>query len=958
MRRFIAIGLGVVGACAVATSLTLMQWAGTAAPRGAQAVERPRPDYGLLPISFEPNRGQAQTGVRFVGHGAGYSVSLLSGDAVIGVGASKTAASLTLHLVGANHGVTATGLHRLPGTVNYFIGTNPRTWLRGIPTFAAVRYRGVYPGIDLDFHGSRGRLEYDFRLAPRADAGSIGLSFTGQHSMSFGSGGDLRLRLAGSAIRQLAPVAFQTVGGRRVLVSSRFVLRADGTVGIRVGTHDPKRALVIDPVISFSTLLGGSGNDNGQDVAVDSSGNAYVVGSTNGGFPISTGAYQSGYGCCGAAFVAKLNPSGTAVLYSTYLGEASGGSAIAVDSAGDAYVTGSFGTINGNPAYPTTPGAFQTTAGRPGNAFITKLDPTGSNLLYSTYLGGSGTCCYGDNGTAIAVDSAGDAYVAGATSSSDFPTTSGAIQSSLAGPAGDGNDRDGFVSKLNPAGSALLYSTYLGGDGGDGVSAIAVDSSGDAYVSGNTASSDFPVTPGAFQSSLTGPSDTFVAKINPTATALAYSTYLGGSGSDSAAGVAIDASGDAYASGSTSSSDFPVTAGAFQTVLVGGGNAFVSKLDPNGSHLVYSTYLGGSGDYRGTDGANRIAINAAGDAYVTGQTYSSDFPTTPDAFQTTLGPPGYGTTVNAFVSELNGAGSGLLYSTYLGGAGDAFGSGIALDTRGGVYVTGSTEGQNGPDFPTTPGAYQTTFGGSRFDAFVVKFGPTDTTPPTITLSHPADGEVLAPGSQEAASYSCNDDPGGSGIASCIGTLASGASIPTASTGTFTFVVTATDNAGNTASVTHTYYVAKTVSTMPQAMEGDLKLAAGTTLSVGYDFTMPGQHPQATVQVVDAQVAFAATCVNGPGGGTITVPMANASYVDPANGSSWIPSGDQTSPLVYQGATTIPNLCSGGLVRLQQGGAFSAAILSTDAANKVNIRWHYSGDGSAGGWSGTLSVVPG
>jgi hypothetical protein len=418
-------------------------------------------------------------------------------------------------------------------------------------------------------------------------------------------------------------------------VDGRYILLADNRVGFEVGAYDKSLPLIIDPVLSYSTFLGGSNEDYAYGIAVDASGSAYVAGWTaSTDFPTTSGGFQTVYG--GGAydtFVTKLNPAGDTLVYLTYLGGSADdyGKGIAVDASGNAYVTGY--TYSSN--FPTTPGAFQTGYGGGGDAFVTKLNAAGSSFLYSTYLGGSNF----DYATAIAVDAAGNAYVAG-LSYGDFPTTPGAFQPSYGGS-------DAFVTKVNGDGSALVYSTYLGGSTYDDARGIAVDTDGSAYVTGNTNSIDFPITPDAFQTSFGGPenaTDAFVTKVNADGSALVYSTYLGGSNYDEAHGIAVDTSGNAYVTGLTFSGNFPTTRGAFQTGYGGGGDAFVTKLKADGSALVYSTYLGGSND----DSALSIAVDATGNAYVSGYTTSSNFPTTPGAFQTSFG----GGPFDAFVAKI------------------------------------------------------------------------------------------------------------------------------------------------------------------------------------------------------------------------------------------------------------------------------------------------------------------
>src|SRR5207249_23529 len=480
--------------------------------------------------------------------------------------------------------------------------------------------------------------------------------------------GDLVLRADRSEVRLRKPVVYQDHDGQRAVIPTRYVLKAERQVAFEVAAYDATKPLIIDPVLAYSTYLGGSADDQGLAIAVDAQGNAYVTGDTGSAdflqgdpFPTTSGAFRT---TPAGIFVTKLNADGSALLYSSYLGAAGSDfvSGIAVDAAGNAYVTGF--TDSGNAfrldaPFPTTPNAFQKIPGGSGDAFVTKLNATGSALIYSTFLGGDGS----DDGFAIAVDPNCSincsAYVTGATFSPNFPTTAGAFQTDLRG------SEDAFVTKLDPTGSTLVYSTYLGGSlGGSGGDfeegfAIAVDAAGSAYVTGSTNSRNFPTTPGAFQTIFGGcgtcdfPSaDAFVTKLNATGTALVYSTFLGSSGDDFGVGIAVDAAGNTYVTGATESADFPVTVGAFQPGFGGNFDAFVTKLDTTktgSDSLVYSTFLGGTG----LDDGFAIAVDAAGNAYVTGDTNSPDFPTTLGAFQTTLSPSlTEGFERDAFVAKL------------------------------------------------------------------------------------------------------------------------------------------------------------------------------------------------------------------------------------------------------------------------------------------------------------------
>ena len=418
--------------------------------------------YGQLPLSFEPNRGQAEANARFLAGGPGYRILLGENGAVLSLSQSAHGrvlppAPLGMRFLGANPAPLIEPGARLTGTVNYLVGSDRSRWHTGIPTFSRVRYRSLYPGISLDFYGNQRSLEYDFTVAPGADPRSIALGFSGARAMRLDAAGNLVLRVGGQRVRELAPVAYQLIRGRRQPVASRFVLIGARAVGVRTGSYDRHRPLVIDPTLSYSTYLGGSDNaasgEHGQGIAIDAQGSAYVTGiTTSTDFPTQS-PFQGSNNGGSDAYVAKLNASGTALVYSTYLGGSSNetGYGIAVDSARDAYVTGDTTSTD----FPTK-NPLQAANNGGGDGFVTELDPTGSTLVYSTYIGGTGN----DDPRAIAVDSAGSAYITGQTNSLDYPTHN-AVQ------AANNGGYDAFATKLSPGGSALVYSTYLGGGGSD-----------------------------------------------------------------------------------------------------------------------------------------------------------------------------------------------------------------------------------------------------------------------------------------------------------------------------------------------------------------------------------------------------------------------------------------------------------------------------------------------------------
>ena len=987
------------------------------------AASMPPGAFGRLPLSFEPNQGQTDARVKFLARGPGYGLFLTDNEAVFSLSGSQ----MRMRLQGASTSPQITGVDQLPGKVNYLLGNKSENWRTNVPTYARVRYEQIYPGVDLIYYGNQRQLEYDFVIEPRASSKQIRLAFEGAGKLKLNRHGDLILGSAAHKITLLRPKAYQEIDNKRREVSVKYLLKPYGQVAFQVGAYDKRQQLVIDPVLVYSTYLGGSGLDAGNGIAVDSSGNAYITGQTSSlNFP-TVSPLQPATGGSVDAFVAKLNATGTALVYSTYLGGSGTdvGTSIAVDSNGNAFITGqttslTFPTVN--PLHP----ALNDSA----DAFVAELNSAGSALVYSTFLGGHST----DSGNSIAVDSAGNAYVTGTSFSSDFPTTNplqahrsgnsifkstdgaanwavsdsglaaagvsdvvfqpgnssivyvstdvglfkstdgGSNWTRLAGVAipvnkialdptapgtiyvatnaglfkstDDGNTftginngfgplfaqkilvdpvtpttlyaisigtsvfksvdaganwtekfvsfnggfvtdlaidqngtlyagttfgiykstnganswtqsngllpnprvanivvddihnlvyaatnsglfksadggtswtnisgnlsftsiskvafdpsntstlyvstgfprkttdggatwnivntgypntainalvvnptqpstvfigtnsgADAFVTKLSAGGATQVYSTYLGGNLSDGGNGIAVDAAGNAYVTGSTASSNFPLA-NALQPTTSG-TDAFVTKLNASGSALVYSTFLGGGFTDVGRAIALDADNNAYIAGTTSSSDFP-TVNPFQSSLTGFQNdGFVAKINPAGSALTYSTLLGGDAN----DDCLSIAIDAAGSAYVTGSTSSDNFPTL-GALQPTRN--GFG--ADAFVTKLSPSGSSLVHSTYLGGSGTEGAAGIALDSSENIYVVGAT---SSTDFPTL-NPLQATSGGNR-DVFIAKLRAapevevtmTDSPDPvnfgsnvTYTMTVKNNGEIAATG---------------------------------------------------------------------------------------------------------------------------------------------------------------------------------------------------------------------
>jgi hypothetical protein len=680
------------------------------------------PRYGKLPLGFEANQGQVDSEVRYFARGANSALFLTAQEAVLTLSASIDRPSLPrpatanrlarlatpapqrpggaappdrstirMKLLDANPCPSIDGVDELPGKTNYITGSDPKKWRTEIPTYGSVRYRNEYPGIDLIYHGNqRQQLEYDFVVAPGFDPGVIGIEMKGASELHLDGEGNLKMALDGAEVTQDTPFAYQDIDGVRKPVSCNYLIGQSGKVGFIIGDYDGDKTLVIDPILAYSTYLGGEALNYCSAAAVDSLGSLYVTGATQAVlFPTTPGAFQT-YRGTGIfdVFVAKLNADGSALEYSTFLGGSGDGDegfGIQVDAAGDAYVTG---IITSND-FPTTSNAFQPSyGGGPSDAFVAELDTTGSRLLFSSYLGGNND----DDAVGIAVDTSGGIYLTGLTASRDFPATPGAFQNlfQFAGPVA-------FVCKIDSKSGNLVYSTSLTSSSGNFGIAIAVDANGNVYITGN-GFGDFPVTPGAFQTEDNSDGGSaIVSKLDPTGSTLIFSTYLGGSGMQTGNGIAVDSSGNVYVCGSTSSRDFPVTRGAFQ-VKYGGGpyDGFVTKLDPTGSSLIYSTYLGG----RNVDEAFSLGLDQDRNAYVTGPTTSKNFPTA-NAVQDTL--PSKDA---AFVTKLNPEGSGLVYSTFMGGSGSegvVYDKGIAVDNQGSAYAVGPT---TSTDFPVTANAFQ------------------------------------------------------------------------------------------------------------------------------------------------------------------------------------------------------------------------------------------------------------
>lgn len=740
------------------------------------------PAFGKVPLSFEPNRGQTADQVQFLSRGPGYTVYLAPGEAMLQLQRGKateadaSAALLKMGLVGADPKAAVVGQDVLPGIANYFEGSDPKRWKTSIPTYKRVNYHAVYPGIDLVYYGNQRELEYDFVVSPGANPNAIGLAFKGA-TPKLDASGDLVLAVAGGETRFHKPLVYQMAGDRKHAVEGRYEV-ADGKVGFALGSYDHSRPLIIDPVLSYLTYLGGSTNDLINGIAVDNAGSAYVVGTTNSvNFPVVnayTGTIPGGTNGNSSMFVTKFNSTGTALVYSTYLGGTGNtqGNGIALDSAGDAYVVGHVDTAG----YPITPGAFQTFCGGanylpPGanagtrtngclgagqgddGGVVTKLNPSGTALVYSTYLGGNNY----NSANAVAVDAAGEAYVVGVTNSQCafgnygqnglgyqpydcFPTTAGAVQAGVTVSTGGGTRNFAFFSKLDAAGANLLYSTLLGPNNFGQQSttaplAVAVDPAGLAYIAGYS-SNNLYTTSGTYQPAAGAANSQygFVAKFDPTAQHIVYSTYLSGP-HGSQPYVAADAAGNAYLAGNTNDCSYPTTSGSYQPqaqypagTTTNCNAGFVSKLDPSGTTLLFSTFLGGAANTNNSAALDAIALGPDGSIYVAGIGSGGSYPLlNPVVPQNQYA--GY-----AIVTRLNPTGSALLFSTTLSGttASNDRPTGIAVDPAGNIYVAGFTSSTT---LPTTPGAFIPTNNklGNSNEGFVAKIAPTVSTTTILTL---------------------------------------------------------------------------------------------------------------------------------------------------------------------------------------------------------------------------------
>ncbi|HUO15045.1 MAG TPA: SBBP repeat-containing protein [Verrucomicrobiae bacterium] len=706
-------------------------------PTAPSAAFSPR-----LPLTFEANRGQSASQVNFLSRGNGYTAFLSAGSVALSLHPDHSqpsdftgsknatnqqarAVNLQFSLVGSSKAPLAIGEGIQVGKVNYFFGNDPNKWITNVPTYSSVHYKDVYPDVDLVYYGHQRQMEYDFIVQPGADPRSIQIEVTGGNALSLDGDGNLALTAGTEQVRLQRPILYQIVNGQRAEVDGGYVMLSPTRIGFRVSSYDRGKALIIDPVLVYSTYLGGSGIDQSTGLAVDSTGNIYVVGYANAAdFTVTQfGTVASG---SNHVFVVKLDSTGSNLLYADYIGGNSDdyGVGLALDAANEVYLTGSTTSSN----FPVA-NAFQAQQPGPYTGFISKLSANGASLLFSTYVGGNAF----DQPTGIAIDPSGDVTIAGYTMSQNFPVGN-AYQSTVSPNQGGAYGYYGFLTKFTSNGSSLVFSTYLSGSTTvaqncgspcypmpfNTVNALAVDSNGNAYVAGTTNTNNYPTSEGSYQPSNLTTQDAnigFISKFNSTG-GLGYSTYFYPSSGNPVqiSAAAVDSNGSLIFAGSAQSDGtFPVTSAstAICDPSVYGYNcssAFTTKLDPTGSTLLYSTFLGPNNF--ATPAA--IALDGSDNAYILSSTSSP-------LYQTTNAIESYSNNSDLLLVEIDAAADTQLFSTYLGGNGNDSPSGIAVDGSGNIYLAGVT---NSTDLPITAGAFQTQFGGN-LDTFLAKISPAE-----------------------------------------------------------------------------------------------------------------------------------------------------------------------------------------------------------------------------------------
>lgn len=693
--------------------------------KNSKLWQQAKQQMGRTPLYFEPNNGQADPNIQVISRGAGF-VTLLTGDQTIFLN-SNTKVPVRMQLMGSPQRGKAHLEEKLSGISNYFYGKDPAKWRTDVPHYGRVRFESVYPGIDLVYYSTAGRMEYDFVVAPNSDPSRIRFQWHGVEKSRIDEAGDLVLTTAAGDIRHKRPVVYQQINGEKKEVASHYRQLGDNVFGFEVEQYRREYALTIDPTIFYSTFIGGAQLEDVTGIALDGTNNVYISGVTrSNNFP-SLNPYQAALSGTSDGFVTKLLFTGGELGYSTFFGGDRDDqiNALALDALGNVYITGETNSSD----FPTTPRAFERNVKGPVDAFVAKLSFNGNQLMYSTMLGDfdSDERAYG-----IAVNSANQAVVVGITSSSTFPTTVGAYDRLYNGSF------DMFITEVDELGEKLIFSTFLGGNQVDFPLTLTTDSVGNIYVGGYTNSPDFPTTPGAYRRTMGGIQDGFLIKLSHTGDRLLFSTLVGGDGVDSIFGISIDPGGRILVAGQSFSQSFPTTTGAYQTTNRGVSDVFLMKLSSTGAHAMVSTLLGTPHlEYP-------IAVKNLDSGYILvgGYTESNQYPTTPDAF-------GFSSNFNGdgFLTVLAPLGNAITYSTVLGGVGSDIVKALAQDSAGDVYVSGYTQSTV---FPTTSDAFDRTFNGIS-DGYVMK------------LSGFPNTECVAPVTPSGTAYPALGGGGGIGV---------------------------------------------------------------------------------------------------------------------------------------------------------------------------------------------------
>jgi hypothetical protein len=943
-------------------------------PSRISSAAQIRARYGSVPLMFEANKGQTNSQVKFLSHSNGYSLFLTSSGMVLALQPTTTvsatspqaalpsrprlsairqqekianpqkAAVLTIDMVGAAPNPTVIGEEPLATKVNYFIGRDPSKWRHNVPTYGMVRYRNVYPGIDLVYYGNNHKVEYDFDLAPGADPSKIQFAVKGADSLRIDASGNLVLTTGGTQLRFQPPVLYQQSNGVRSPVAGNYVMLDSTHLGFAVGNYDSTKNLVIDPVLVYSSFLGGSADDFSNGIAIDSSGDAYVTGITDSpDFPLaSLGSFTSTQF---RMYLTEFDPTGATLLFADYFGGTSGGdepAALALDSSGNVYITG----VATSTDFPVV-NAFQSSLAGGQDAFALEFSADGSTILYSTYLGGASMTAVGGSisqfGNAIAVDPSGEAIIAGVTMATDFPLAN-AYQSSISTDQFGDWGEYGFLTKLAAGGSSLVYSTYLAGATLNATSCsgcfpdsevlgVASDSSGNAYVTGITSTTDFPTTSGAYATTSPGYylSDVgFVSKFTNSG-AISYSTYLGGQTSSLLDAIAVDTTGAAYITGYDIAGDnFPTTSTTICDPSTAACNgAVIVKLNPTGTALDYSTFIGTSNNTTG----QAIQVDAAGDAFIVGSDVALDLS---NPIETFAGGDG-----NVVIAEIDPTATTLLIATFLGGQIWDAASGLALDSSGNVYVTGVTQSF---DFPVTQSAFQTEYAGAT-DTFISKIDPTMIAPAVAMGPFSLQFASQTVGTTSAAQTTILRNMGSGPLVIASKTISGdfaetdncGATVAAASTCTFTITFTPTASGTRTGALT----ITDDASGSPHTVS-----LTGTGIGTGQ-----------VVRFQPSSVSFSSSPLGTPTGSqSITVTNSSnqtMTIADVQTTGDFAVTGNNCSSVAANGSCTVQVNFNPSSVGISRG---TLQIKDATAGNRESVRLTGSGVDFAINPANTASTV--